>query len=447
METPTVSDPTCPARFRSAYSARADALLELEGFHVLGVEDTNIGIRVRIETDAPMAGCPRCGTLAKLHDRRDHRVHDVPSPRGPAELIWHKRIWRCWEELCPQTTWSEHSDQIASRAKLTVRVGQWVADRLQYDDAHVAALARRLGVDWATCWAAAKPILQARTSDPDRLEKVTALGVDEHVWRHVGPQKSRMLTGMVDISRDEKGEVNARLLDVVPGRSGPVYSDWLKARTPEFRVGIKHTTLDAFRGYKNAIDDQLDHTETILDAFHVVKLGIEALDETRRRVQTATTGHRGRKDDPLYKIRRLLTTGAEHLREGMLERIDEKLRAGDPDWEVTIAWDCYQSLRRVYQAETQATGRSRFEALVTKFASCSVREVKRVVGRLKRWRKEILAYFSTGGASNGPVEAVNNLIEKTRRIAHGFRNLENYRLRILTVASGTRRNLPISHHD
>ena len=100
----------------------------------------------------------------------------------------------------------------------------------------------------------------------------------------------------------------------------------------------------------------------------------------------------------------------------------------------------------MYQAETGEEGVSRFQRLVGKFESCPVPEVKRLVKTLKRWKTEILAYFDTGGASNGPVEAINNLIEKTRRVAHGFRNFENYRLRILTVASGTKKNLPTSHH-
>ena len=38
--------------------------------------------------------------------------------------------------------------------------------------------------------------------------------------------------------------------------------------------------------------------------------------------------------------------------------------------------------------------------------------------------------------SNGGTEAINLLIEKTRRLAHGFRNFNNYRLRILLVADG-----------
>ena len=46
-------------------------------------------------------------------------------------------------------------------------------------------------------------------------------------------------------------------------------------------------TLDPFRGYKNAIDDQLDDARAVLDAFHVVKLATGVVDEVRRRVQQA----------------------------------------------------------------------------------------------------------------------------------------------------------------
>ncbi|MFB9775585.1 transposase, partial [Brevibacterium otitidis] len=43
---------------------------------------------------------------------------------------------------------------------------------------------------------------------------------------------------------------------------------------------------------------------------------------------------------------------------------------------------------------------------------------------------------SGDGASNGGTEAVNGLIELGRRIARGFRNFENYRLRMLLIAGG-----------
>jgi transposase len=56
---------------------------------------------------------------------------------------------------------------------------------------------------------------------------------------------------------------------------------------------------------------------------------------------------------------------------------------------------------------------------------------------LRPWRAQILAYFTTGGVNNGVVEAINGVIEKTGRLAHGIRNFTNYRLRILLAADGT----------
>jgi hypothetical protein len=44
-----------------------------------------------------------------------------------------------------------------------------------------------------------------------------------------------------------------------------------------------------------------------------VKLASTAMDEIRRRVQQATLGRRGHKKDPLYRIRRLLSTARENL--------------------------------------------------------------------------------------------------------------------------------------
>ena len=44
---------------------------------------------------------------------------------------------------------------------------------------------------------------------------------------------------------------------------------------------------------------------------------------------------------------------------------------------------------------------------------------------------EILAWHLTAGCSNGPTEAVNLLVKKVKRVGHGFRNLANYRLRLL----------------
>jgi Transposase len=72
-------------------------------------------------------------------------------------------------------------------------------------------------------------------------------------------------------------------------------------------------------------------------------LGLKAMEETRRRVQQELLGHPGRKHDPLYRIRNALRAGADRLTARQIERIEAGLNAGDPHFEVTIAWRCYSS--------------------------------------------------------------------------------------------------------
>ena len=132
---------------------------------------------------------------------------------------------------------------------------------------------------------------------------------------------------MVDLTRDQHGRIRARLLDLVPGRSGKAYADWLTDRGEAFRAGVKVATLDPFHGYKNAIDDQLEDAVAVLDAFHVVKLGTAAVDECRRRVQQETTGHRGRKGDPLYGIRKILRLGLRSSPTSSGARLEKALAA------------------------------------------------------------------------------------------------------------------------
>jgi transposase len=239
---------------------------------------------------------------------------------------------------------------------------------------------------------------------------------------------------MVDLTRDTNGELHARLLDVVRGRTGTAYANWLKRQDPAFVSGVKHASLDPFRGYANAIRDELPDAVAVLDAFHVVKLGTQVVDEVRRRVQQDTLGRRGHKDDPLYKIRGLLRRGREHLRDRQVAKLNSCLAAGDPGFEVTIAWHAYQQLRLMYQAETPAAGRAIAEHVIASFPTCPIPEVARLGRTLKMWRQHVRARFQSHRISNGGTEAVNLIIEKTRRLAHGFRTFDHYRLRILLAA-------------
>ncbi|MDQ2850213.1 MAG: transposase, partial [Actinomycetota bacterium] len=107
-------------------------------------------------------------------------------------------------------------------------------------------------------------------------------------------------------------------------------------------------------------------------------------------------------------------------------------------WEVTLAWHCYQQVRSMYQAEKPADGKAIAVKVIESFQTCPIPEVARLGRTLRMWREHVLARFDTDRISNGGTEAVNLIIEKTRRLAHGFRTFEHYRLRILLAASGNR---------
>jgi hypothetical protein len=167
------------------------------------------------------------------------------------------------------------------RAALTVRAVQWATDALSYDDTTVSALARHLGVAWHTAWTAIEAEAKARIAQPERLARVKMLGVDEHIWRPSRIGADRAVTIMVDLTRDQDGCLHARLLDAVVGRSGAAYKAWLQAQPDGFTAAVEQAALDPFRGYANAIRDELPDAVAVLDAFHVVRLGTQATEAAR----------------------------------------------------------------------------------------------------------------------------------------------------------------------
>jgi len=122
----------------------------------------------------------------------------------------------------------------------------------------------------------------------------------------------------------------------------------------------------------------------------VVRLGLQAMEECRRRVQQELLGHRGRKHDPLYRIRNVLRAGLDKLTARQIERIEAGLQAGDPHFEVTVAWRCYQRLRSAFAAMSLVEGRKIALSIVESFpAAPSPRSPDSAArsrrGRLSSW--------------------------------------------------------------
>jgi Transposase len=116
---------------------------------------------------------------------------------------------------------------------------------------------------------------------------------------------------------------------------------------------VRYTTCDLSGPYRLVFETNLPMATLVADPFHVVKVANTKPDECRRRVQNETLGNRGRKDDPLYRCRRLLTKAQERLDDNGEAKLTGLLEGGDPRGEVRAAWSAKELVRSIYDHENE----------------------------------------------------------------------------------------------
>jgi transposase len=170
---------------------------------------------------------------------------------------------------------------------------------------------------------------------------------------------------------------------------------------------VATVALDPWRGYASALVAPLDHATVVVDHFHAIRLANAMVDQVRRRTQQALLGHRGRKQDPLYRICKLLLTAAEQLTSRGRARLRAGLTGGDGLGEVVAAWQGKELLRAVYAAADLASARVALDRFYRWCDGVQLLELSRLACTARAWETEILAFHSTAGCSNGPTEAIN----------------------------------------
>ena len=402
------------------------ALLGLDGFVVRAqlLDEETGEWWLAVETTEDRAWCPTCGVRAVGHGRRRVKVRDLPMADRPVVLVWAKRLWRCPEPACPMGSWSEESDEIAPRAVLTERARAEIARRVGLGEQSVARAAKAFGVGWHAAMAAVWDHGQPRVDHLTRLGAPAAVGLDETSFlAATSTHPTLLVTGILDLD-------TGRLVDVLPARSARAVTDWLAGKPAPWRAGIRHVVIDPYQPYATAVAAQLPDARLVVDHFHVIRLANTALDEVRRRVQHTTLGHRGHKDDPLYRIRRRLLAGHERLDPVGFARVLAWLDVGDPDGEVAACYLAKELLRETYLADPVFDARSRLTVFYDHCAASQVPELERLARTVARWETPILRWHRTG-LTNAATEGTNLIVKNVKRLGFGFRNFDNYRLRLL----------------
>jgi transposase len=388
------------------------------------VDEVDGELWVYVETEPGRRSCPACGTWAESKGRPTVLVRDLEMAGRPTILVWRKRRFQCVDADCEARSWTEQIEGIAPRAVLTDRARSEIARRVGAEAAAVATVAKAFGVSWWTAWRAFVAEVQPAIDNPARICDVEALGVDETGFLAATARRRRIFaTGMVDVRR-------GILIDIIEGRSAKILASWLASRSPEWLARVQIVCIDPLEAYRAGLDPSLSHAVVVADPFHMVRLANRAVDQVRRRTQQTLTGHRGRKGDPLYDIRKLLLTGDERLDERARARLDAALAAGDPRDEVLAAFLVKEHLREVYAVDEPDHAIALLDAVLVECATSDVPELGRLGRTLRRWQTEIVNHHRTGD-SNGPTEAMNLLIKKIKRAGCGFTNFSHYRLRVL----------------
>lgn len=407
--------------------AMVELLLGLPGMRVLGVVEGDDELVVTVETTVERAWCLACGARAEAQDRSTRAVRDLSCFGRPVRLEVRRRRWRCRERACPAKTWTEEVEAFDATAVLTRRAGAEACRQVGQQARPVAAVAREFGVCW---WTVMNAVIEHGTplaDDPGRVGAVDKLGVDETSFQAARPGRAtRYVTGLVDLG-------GRRMIDLVPGNSGDDLRRWCAQADPNWLAGITVVATDLAESYRNGLSPHLDHATRVADPFHVVRAANRCVDQVRRRVQNEQLGHRGRKHDPLYRIRKLLIAGSERIVGDGTQRLLLGLRAGDPNNEILGAWLAKESVRDALDADNPAEAEVLLDKTITGCLADPVAEIRALGKTLQRWRTEILAHHHTA-ASNGPTESLNLLVKEVKRCGRGFENFEHYRLRVLLRA-------------
>ena len=389
----------------------------------------------------PDAWCRRCGCEGAPRDTVIRRLAHEPLGWVPRRSKSRSAATRCTS--CGHV-WRQDTTKAAEpRTRLSRRGLAWALEGIVVQHLTVARVAEGLGVAWNTAndavLAEGKCTL---VDDSARFDGVRVLAVDEHVWRHTR-RGDKYVTVIIDLTGIRDGTGRARLLDMVAGRSKQAFKTWLAERPQARRDVVEVVAMDGFTGFKTATTEELPDAIAVMDPFHAVRLAGDALDRCRRRVQQNIHGHRGRKDDPLYRARRTLHTGAGLLTDKQKDRLTA-LFATDDHVQVEATWGIYQRMIAAYRKPDRTKGRELMSKLIESVSGGVPNVLSEIItlGRtLKKRADDVLAYFERPGTSNGPTEAINGRLEHLRGSALGFRTLTNYIARSLLETGGFRPRL------
>lgn len=382
----------------------------LPELRMTGYGRNKLHIFISAEKESPMEVCPKCATPSTAgYDRRRTKLKDAPLRNRAVTLTITKRRFYCktckgpFTEPIPgvkkgrRTTeryrnsllWACENFTDLKRVKKTYRCSSGFLYEAFYEQLELQR--RKRIYPWPK-----------------------TIGVDEHSFR-----KTRRYSRMkfATLITDHK---RRKIFEVVEGKTFTELS--IALSNIQERENVENVIVDLCDPFKNFAKEFFPQAHIIADKFHVLRLLTPALNKRRK----AIVG-----DRRTHLIGRLLLRNSRHL--------DSFTRRVIWDWleqypELKEIYNYKEALHMFYRIKGVRRAHNTLTNLTDSMACSQMPEILTLRKTLLKWRQEILAYFYTG-LTNGRTEGYNNLAKLIQRRAFGYKNFENYRLRLLNACA------------
>ena len=254
------------------------------------------------------------------------------------------------------------------------------------------------------------PIFHNTTSLPE------AIGIDEFRGNSGGNKFQVVITDLK----------THKVIDVISDRSeDALYNFFRKISNPK---NVKLVAMDLSLFFKKIIADVFPNAKIIADTFHFTRLMHWALDNVRKEVQKGLP-----KDMRIYfkRSRSVLHKRINDLNPDEYNQLTNML---DYNENLRWAYSIVQNLFEIIDEKNPDKKVALFKEFMTYASNCDLPEFNKHIQTYFKWHKYIINSFYTN-YSNGITEGLNTKIKTLKRVSFGFRNFQNFRLRILMACS------------
>jgi transposase len=384
--------------------------LGLPGYQITSIDEVAGQVRICVRFLGEVS-CPHCGgTELRLKDKRLRRPRHESWGTRACVLELETRKWRC--AGCARTFWQRFAG-ILPRMRASEPFRRSVCQN-HLDGINRSRLGKRERLASSTIerWC----IDSLRRQAGERAGPCPQiLGIDEHFFT----RKKGFATTFCDLR-------NHKVYDVVLGRSELSLEGYLNRL--EGKNLVKVVCIDLAAVYRAIVRKHFPNARIVADRFHVIRLVNHHFLACWRDLDPVGSKNRG--------LMSLMRRHRHNLKPEQHQRLCGYL-AQNPALEQIYRFKqrlCYLLLKK---HQTQARCRSLIPKLLRSIAELQQAGLAPLVqlgNTLHSWREEIATMWRFT-RNNGITEGFHTKMEVLSRQAYGFRNFENYRLRVKVLCS------------